>query len=213
MNNIATRWMSPDPLAEEYPNMSPYNFVKNNPVIYVDPDGRRVIPVNTEAFQAIINTLTEVDASHVKINKNGEIDKSSINSHKSKSNNFKSLKKLVNSKEVIKVNVTEGFDYKDENGNIQTEEFGEIIVDPETGEDFGFLGNTQTPGESSEKYNSVDDEVKININSNLDEEGQAETYSHEANGHGALYIKGKNHQHNKGKKGGCSSPQKSRTKL
>ena len=41
-NNIATRWISPDPLAEEYPNMSPYNFVKNNPIIYVDPDGRSV---------------------------------------------------------------------------------------------------------------------------------------------------------------------------
>ncbi len=33
-------WASVDPLAEKYPNESPYVFVHNNPLIYVDPDGR-----------------------------------------------------------------------------------------------------------------------------------------------------------------------------
>ncbi|OMQ12262.1 RHS repeat domain-containing protein [[Flexibacter] sp. ATCC 35103] len=34
------RWMSPDPLSEEFPSYSPYNFVMNNPLRLVDPDGR-----------------------------------------------------------------------------------------------------------------------------------------------------------------------------
>ncbi len=36
------RWMSVDPLAEKYQGFSPYNFVLNNPLIYIDPDGREV---------------------------------------------------------------------------------------------------------------------------------------------------------------------------
>ena len=33
-------WMSPDPLSEEFPSWSPYNFVMGNPLRYVDPDGK-----------------------------------------------------------------------------------------------------------------------------------------------------------------------------
>jgi hypothetical protein len=34
------RWMSPDPLSEEFPSWSPYNMCMNNPIKYKDPDGR-----------------------------------------------------------------------------------------------------------------------------------------------------------------------------
>ena len=37
-----SRWLSIDPLAEKYPSMSPYNFVGNNPVRNIDPDGREI---------------------------------------------------------------------------------------------------------------------------------------------------------------------------
>jgi hypothetical protein len=37
---LVSRWMSPDPLAHEFYSESPYNFGHNNPVRYVDPDGR-----------------------------------------------------------------------------------------------------------------------------------------------------------------------------
>jgi len=37
---ISSRWLSPDPLAEKYYEWSPYNFVTNNPIIKMDPDGR-----------------------------------------------------------------------------------------------------------------------------------------------------------------------------
>lgn len=35
-------WLSVDPLAHEYSSLSPYNFVSNNPVHAVDPDGRKI---------------------------------------------------------------------------------------------------------------------------------------------------------------------------
>jgi hypothetical protein len=57
----STRWLSPDPLAEKYPQLSPYVYCANNPLKYIDPDGREfdgylmdkrgyisLIPVNNE---------------------------------------------------------------------------------------------------------------------------------------------------------------------
>jgi len=37
------RWFNVDPLAEKYFSLSPYTFVANNPIIYFDPDGKRII--------------------------------------------------------------------------------------------------------------------------------------------------------------------------
>ena len=39
------RWMTPDPLSEKYYGTSPYAFCNNNPVNFVDPDGRMPILV------------------------------------------------------------------------------------------------------------------------------------------------------------------------
>jgi hypothetical protein len=38
--NIVQLWLSVDPLAEKFPGWSAYNFVMNNPLRLVDPDGR-----------------------------------------------------------------------------------------------------------------------------------------------------------------------------
>ncbi len=37
--DLVSRWMSPDPLSDEFPDWSPYNFVENSPIRYVDPTG------------------------------------------------------------------------------------------------------------------------------------------------------------------------------
>jgi len=34
-------WYGFDPLTEEYPDWSPYNYILNNPVRLVDQDGRK----------------------------------------------------------------------------------------------------------------------------------------------------------------------------
>ena len=39
---LVSRWLSPDPLAAKYPSLSPYNFVANSPIYFVDPDGREI---------------------------------------------------------------------------------------------------------------------------------------------------------------------------
>ena len=37
------RWLSRDALADKYPDLSPYNFVANNPLVFIDPDGNRIV--------------------------------------------------------------------------------------------------------------------------------------------------------------------------
>ena len=52
------RWNSIDALASKYPGMSPYNFVANNPIIFVDPDGKDIIIVTSNGtFRAAKRTL------------------------------------------------------------------------------------------------------------------------------------------------------------
>ncbi len=36
------RWLSVDPLASKYIDLSPFNFVDNNPLVYVDPNGKEI---------------------------------------------------------------------------------------------------------------------------------------------------------------------------
>lgn len=40
---IISRWMCIDPLAEEYSSWSPYVYVANNPIIYIDPNGKEIV--------------------------------------------------------------------------------------------------------------------------------------------------------------------------
>jgi hypothetical protein len=43
--------LSIDPLANEFPSMSPYNAMGNNPVIFIDPDGKRIVVAGSRTYQ------------------------------------------------------------------------------------------------------------------------------------------------------------------
>ena len=50
------RWLSRDPHEMKYTALSPYNFVANSPLRYIDPDGKDIVPVN-DAAKVYFNDL------------------------------------------------------------------------------------------------------------------------------------------------------------
>ena len=57
LGDTPSRWLSVDPLAEEFPDWSPYTFVFNNPLRYTDPDGR----APEECCDGLIRFLNKAD--------------------------------------------------------------------------------------------------------------------------------------------------------
>jgi RHS repeat-associated protein len=53
------RWLALDPLAARYTSLSPYNFVANSPLAFIDPDGKRIKPHSSKDKAKILGFLTK----------------------------------------------------------------------------------------------------------------------------------------------------------
>ncbi|WP_035094596.1 M91 family zinc metallopeptidase [Aquimarina megaterium] len=75
--SISSRWMNPDPLSDEFPDKSPYNFVNNNPIRYIDPLGLSPFDVIIEGEQAFRDeafaNLQSLTDSQLSMDENGKV--------------------------------------------------------------------------------------------------------------------------------------------
>jgi len=208
---VLGRWHSVDPLANKHPQLTPYAYCANNPLKYIDPDGRDVKPAGTAELVMIQNTLPKDARNYVRLDKNGLIDRKLLNSYDGKSLNFNNLKTMVNSDRMVEVVLDDKFTFMGQDGKLGTATMSHNEFDPKydsesdkdlTGEtmgglstgESGFMGKTLFPDKDGIQ-NSPNNNIIVVVNKNLSPAGAAETYSHEANGHALLYIKnGGNHK-------------------
>ena len=67
------RWLSVDPLEAKYPSLSTYNFAGDNPIMFIDPDGERLVLAN-DANGYVLAQLQRLTADKLAINKKtGEV--------------------------------------------------------------------------------------------------------------------------------------------
>ena len=62
--NDVSKWLSPDPLSNKYPEISPYAYCHWNPVKYIDPDGRWIAVTSNDD----IGTSYKVVGGAVEVN-------------------------------------------------------------------------------------------------------------------------------------------------
>ena len=56
-HDLMTMWLSVDPMADKYPNISPYAYCAWNPVKLVDPDGRDFDPTMENMLAKLKNIV------------------------------------------------------------------------------------------------------------------------------------------------------------
>ena len=96
------RWQAMDPLASKYPSLNPYNFVANSPLMYIDPDGRKIVFAENSSddykkktlahLQKLTNHKLELRGNEVVIAKN-----SGANDGKSLEIGTKLIKEVIDS--------------------------------------------------------------------------------------------------------------------
>ncbi len=192
------RFLSIDPLAENYYSVSPYAFCSNNPVNFVDPDGSRVLPRTNSELEMIRMTLPESDREYVVLGANGYIDHNVLSGHESNSGNYNSLLSLSEGNTTVFVLENDTFTYKS-NGNIESKPMSydgieDMFIGNNDGAgvgpvagDSGLLGKTLLPDDAA-MQRSPDSNIYVIVNSGMSDMSKSEMFAHEGYGHALVYV-------------------------
>ena len=182
-----------DPLAEKYPNIGSYVYCANNPVKYVDPDGRKIKTTN-DALPLIISTLSSAESKYVKLDVNGFIDidllKKGVENLGNVGGNFLSLLEIAQNDKIVEFSAP--FEQSQVNGNNQPYignfPFRDPICDEYSNGEFeliGGIGITLAPG--SHIWTKNDQYLRDKLNAENRVSSVNSNYQVQVNGRGLKY--------------------------
>jgi hypothetical protein len=118
--DMTTRFLSVDPMAEKYYQLSPYAYCANNPIKNIDPNGMEIY-ATTEAIMAIFYALKDGQNVRMDIDKNGFIAPESLKDQAESSDDdvLQDLYEIASAPQIVDMSVSDCYDYKDNDGYIQ----------------------------------------------------------------------------------------------
>ena len=90
------RWLARDPLEAKYAHVAPYIFTLNNPIFYVDPDGKDVITHHKKINEdGTVITFTTVESKNVKWKVNDQTTEAGLTAYNQVQYNTVDLRKGI----------------------------------------------------------------------------------------------------------------------
>jgi RHS repeat-associated protein len=107
----APRFWQIDPKAEKYYNISPYVYVADNPILYIDPDGKEIIVANKKDQGAVLKMINSKALGTFAFNKSGQLYLAKASGDVSKFSSYyqKQLVAAINDKEKINISIAQTF--------------------------------------------------------------------------------------------------------
>lgn len=177
-NREVSRFLSLDPLAKKYPSYSPYNFVANNPLIFIDPDGKKLVLAGhkRKAFRDIKSLLTRENRKRLSYDKESGLVMFNTEGLEISDNTGNSGLKLVNDLVVTEKIIQ----YKVSNTAVfRSRKTDEIITQDLSNDPIGISNVSKTPrlerspgATTSEDANDGEVTIRKNLNHyEMDENG------------------------------------------
>ena len=185
------RWLSIDPKFGSYQSVGPFTFTNDNPIIFTDPDGRKVKPLSQEARDILLLSLTPEEAKFVKFNRKGFVKEGSLKRGERKldnvGGNYEALLSLVKEKQIYEVEINDHIEVHKIKGDPKTLEiipFGNVEYRSEADDEWQYVYQDKYEKQGKAKVDFIKEHPELSTE--LEPVGTLgeSTYGDESGGHG-----------------------------